>query len=113
MVINSSNMYRYTVQYYEGIVKPPSNFLLVTIIILEKRQHKIGIHISESIHNINLTQTTRNSSTYMMEKLQMDTSRPVLKSNSFGLSLFTLEVVLLVSDLSNAIWQALIGEPPV
>ena len=36
-----------------------------------------------------------------------------LKPISLGLSLFTWAVVLLVSDLPNALWQALIGEPPV
>lgn len=34
------------------------------------------------------------------------------KPNSTSLSLFTWAVVLLVSDLPNAIWQALGGEPP-
>ena len=34
------------------------------------------------------------------------------KSTSASLSLFTWGVVLLVSDLPNAIWQALAGEPP-
>ncbi len=42
----------------------------------------------------------------------MDIPSPILKPNSLGISLFTWAVVLLVSDLPNAIWQALIGEPP-
>jgi len=42
----------------------------------------------------------------------MDTPRTDLKSKSLWLSLFTWLVVLLISDLPNAIWQALLGEPP-
>lgn len=42
----------------------------------------------------------------------MDTSQADLKSKSTGLIIFTWAVVLLVSDLPNAIWQALLGAPP-
>lgn len=48
----------------------------------------------------------------MMEDESMDTPRADRKSKSLWLSLFTWIVVLLVSDLPNAIWQALLGEPP-
>ena len=43
----------------------------------------------------------------------MDASQADLKSKAKGINIFTWAIVLLVSDLSNAIWQALIGEPPV
>jgi membrane protease YdiL (CAAX protease family) len=42
----------------------------------------------------------------------MDPSRPAPKVISLGLSLFTWAVVLLVSDLPNAIWSAVYGAPP-
>ena len=42
----------------------------------------------------------------------MDTPQAIPKSNSRTLSIFTWAVVLLVSDLPNAIWQAVCGEPP-
>lgn len=42
----------------------------------------------------------------------MGTPQAELKSKPIWLSLFTWAVVLLVSDLPNAIWQALLGEPP-
>jgi len=47
-----------------------------------------------------------------MQERDMDTPQSDHKSNSLGLILFTWAVVLLVSDLPNAIWQALIGDPP-
>jgi len=47
-----------------------------------------------------------------MEYELMDTPRADFKSKSLWLSLFTWLVVLLVSDLPNAIWQALLGEQP-
>jgi membrane protease YdiL (CAAX protease family) len=50
---------------------------------------------------------------YILPGLQgdlMDTSQS--KSTTISLSLFTWAIVLLVSDLPNAIWQALWGEPP-
>lgn len=40
----------------------------------------------------------------------MDTNQP--KTAKVSLSLFTWVIVLLVSDLPNAIWQAVCGEPP-
>jgi len=42
----------------------------------------------------------------------MGTPLPDLKSKPLRLSLTTWAVVLLVSDLPNAIWQAVDGEPP-
>lgn len=45
-----------------------------------------------------------------MAEARMTTSQTTRKS--FGLIPFTWAVVLLVSDLPNAIWQAVIGEPP-
>jgi membrane protease YdiL (CAAX protease family) len=48
----------------------------------------------------------------MMENKPMDAPRADLKSISLWLSLFTWSIVLLVSDLPNAIWQNLLGEPP-
>jgi len=42
----------------------------------------------------------------------MDPSQPAPKATSLGLSLFTWVIVLLVSDLPNAIWSAVYGEPP-
>jgi membrane protease YdiL (CAAX protease family) len=39
-------------------------------------------------------------------------AQPESKTRSLRLSLFTWAVVLLVSDLTDALWQALIGEPP-
>jgi membrane protease YdiL (CAAX protease family) len=39
-------------------------------------------------------------------------TQPESKTRSLRLSLFTWAVVLLASDLTNALWQALIGEPP-
>jgi len=47
-----------------------------------------------------------------MENEPMDTPHAALKSKTLWLSLFTWAVVLLVSDLPNAIWQAILGEPP-
>lgn len=43
----------------------------------------------------------------------MDNPQPTRKSSLLWLSLFTWAVVLLVSDLTNAVWQALLGEPPI
>jgi membrane protease YdiL (CAAX protease family) len=48
-----------------------------------------------------------------MEDERMETSQSNHKSNPTGLILFTWAIVLLISDLPNAIWQALIGAPPV
>ena len=42
----------------------------------------------------------------------METPLPDLKTKSLQLSLFTWAIVLLASDLPNAIWQAVLGEPP-
>jgi CAAX protease family protein len=42
----------------------------------------------------------------------METNQSEDKSKSFRLSLFTWIIVLLASDLPNAIWQAVLGEPP-
>ena len=42
----------------------------------------------------------------------MATTFAVPKSNSLRISLFTWLIVLLVSDLPNAVWQAVLGEPP-
>lgn len=42
----------------------------------------------------------------------MDTPRTDPYSKSLWLSLFTWSIVLLASDLPNAIWQSLLGEPP-
>ncbi len=42
----------------------------------------------------------------------MATSLPIPKSKTNSLSILTWIVVLLVSDLPNAIWQAVLGEPP-
>lgn len=42
----------------------------------------------------------------------METLRTDLKSKSLQISLFTWVIVLLVSDFTNAIWQAVHGEPP-
>ena len=42
----------------------------------------------------------------------MDPSQPAPKAIPIGLSIFTWAVVLLVSDLPNAIWSAVVGEPP-
>jgi membrane protease YdiL (CAAX protease family) len=42
----------------------------------------------------------------------MDPSQPAPKAISLGLSIFTWAVVLLVSDLPNAIWSAVNGTPP-
>jgi membrane protease YdiL (CAAX protease family) len=47
-----------------------------------------------------------------MEDELMETSQTDLKYKSRWLSLFTWIIVLLASDLPNAIWQALLGEPP-
>ena len=47
-----------------------------------------------------------------MENENMETNRPSSISTPAWLSLITWAVVLLVSDLPNAIWQALLGEPP-
>jgi len=41
----------------------------------------------------------------------MDPSQPAPKAISLGLSIFTWVIVLLVSDLPNAIWSAVVGEP--
>ncbi len=42
----------------------------------------------------------------------MAKSISISKPNSFSLSLFAWLVVLLASDLPNAIWQIVAGEPP-
>jgi membrane protease YdiL (CAAX protease family) len=42
----------------------------------------------------------------------MDTTHFAPKPNSLVISIFTWAIVLLVSDLPNAIWQALCGFPP-
>jgi CAAX protease family protein len=42
----------------------------------------------------------------------MDASRAEIKPKVTDIAIFTWVVVLLVSDLPNAVWQALIGEPP-
>ncbi len=42
----------------------------------------------------------------------MATSLSVLKSKFSALSLFTWLIVIVVSDLPNAVWQAGLGEPP-
>jgi membrane protease YdiL (CAAX protease family) len=42
----------------------------------------------------------------------MDPSQPAPKAISLGLSIFAWAVVLLVSDLPNAIWSTVYGEPP-
>ena len=47
-----------------------------------------------------------------MENDPMDTPRTDPYSKSLWLSLFTWSIVLLASDLPNAIWQSLLGEPP-
>ena len=47
-----------------------------------------------------------------MENEIMETPLPDLKTKSLQLSLFTWAIVLLASDLPNAIWQAVLGEPP-
>jgi len=48
----------------------------------------------------------------MREKAAMATYLSIPKSKTINLSIFTWIVVLLVSDLPNAIWQAVLGEPP-
>ncbi len=42
----------------------------------------------------------------------METNQSALKSKSLRLSLFTWIIVLLASDLPNAIWDAVLGDPP-
>jgi membrane protease YdiL (CAAX protease family) len=47
-----------------------------------------------------------------MENDPMDIPRADSYSKSLWLSLFAWSIVLLASDLPNAIWQSLLGEPP-
>lgn len=42
----------------------------------------------------------------------MDSHPADLKTRPVGLIIFTWAIVLLVSDLPNAVWQAVLGEPP-